>query len=330
MNGVVLAKAPLRISLGGGGTDLPSYYERHGGFVVAGTINKYVYVMAHHSFEGRYRLKYSAFEDVAAPADIVHPIFREVLVRNNDPVPVEVTTIADVPAGTGMGSSGAFTVCLLNACSLLQEAPTNSRDLAEAAFHIEAGVLGSPVGKQDPFTAATGGVCGYSFNQDGSTRINQVAIPPDARISLRDNLLAFYTGITRNANVLLGAQRKSLDEHDRKMVDNLHRTKELGMASAGLLADGDIEGWARLTHEHWLNKRERSPGMSSRYIDDLYTLARRSGAIGGKLIGAGGGGYLLVYTGQPDNTRKAMRAAGAQELRFDFQPQGCTAEILGG
>jgi D-glycero-alpha-D-manno-heptose-7-phosphate kinase len=320
---VISTRAPLRLSLGGGGTDLPSYYEAHGGFLVAGAIDKYVYMMTHTVFQRRYRMKYSEFEEVDDPAEIRHPILREAILHHWRGNPIEIASVADVPAGTGLGSSGAFTVSLLKALSLGQHVATTPLQLAEDASQIEIEFLGEPVGKQDPYVAAHGGICSYTFGRDGRVEVKPLRLSDRTLASLTDNLLLFYTGAARSASAILDDQVKRSKAGDAAMFENLRRTEEIGRESCQLLESGDLETYAERMHEHWETKRERSPGITSERIDDLYTLARRSGALGGKLVGAGGGGFLLVYTLRPDDTRMAMAAANAPELRFEFEFQGC-------
>ncbi len=319
---VIFARAPLRISLGGGGTDLPSYYREQGGFLIGGAIDKYVYMIVHTVFQRRYRMKYSAFEEVDDPAEIAHPILRESLLRHWSGQPLEIASIADVPAGTGMGSSGSFTVCLLKALALARRMSIAPGPLAEQACEIEIDVLNEPVGKQDQYVSAHGGICAYSFEPDGSVRVEPLELDTTTLTLLRNNLLLFYTGEARSAGSILADQDDRTTGGDAEMLSNLHRTKELGLESRALLEKGDLESFAELMHAHWENKRRRSPGMETERIDTLYTLARRAGAIGGKLVGAGGGGFLLVYTRRPEDVRQAMAAAHAPELPFDFEFQG--------
>jgi D-glycero-alpha-D-manno-heptose-7-phosphate kinase len=321
---VIFSRAPLRISLGGGGTDLPSYYEQHGGYLISGAIDKYVYMLTHTVFQKRYRMKYSDTEEVDTPQEIKHPILRETLIRHWQGSPLEIASVADVPAGTGMGSSGAFTVCLIKALALAKRMSITAGDLAEAACEIELEILKEPVGKQDQYVSAHGGICAYNFNADGSVDVESLQIDEPTLRKLRNNLLLFYTGEARSASAILSDQVKRTTASDDDMVENLHRTKEIGQRSRALLETGDMEAYAELMHEHWENKRQRSPGMTGERIDTLYTLARRSGCIGGKLVGAGGGGFLLVYAQRPEDTRQAMAAAGASELPFDFEFQGAT------
>lgn len=322
---VIFSQAPLRISLGGGGTDLPSYYSEHGGFLVAGAIDKYIYLLIHTVFQRRYLMKYSETEDVQEISEIRHPILRETLARYWRGNPIEIASVADVPSRTGMGSSGAFTVALLKGLAHARRTAITQAKLAESASEIEIEILREPCGKQDPYVAAHGGVCAYSFHTDGSVDVEPLELAPETLRALREQLLLFYTGDARDAATVLGDQDKRTKLGDEEMLNNMHRTKEMGLRSRDLLLAGDLFAYAELMHEHWLNKRNRSPGMATDRIDELYTLARRSGVIGGKLVGAGGGGFLLVYARHPADTRQAMAAAGAVELPFDFEFSGATS-----
>jgi D-glycero-alpha-D-manno-heptose-7-phosphate kinase len=279
-------------------------------------------MLTHTVFQRRYRLKYSRMEEVDDVAEIEHPILRETLLRHWHGDPLEIASVADVPAGTGMGSSGAFTVCLLKSLAHARRTSTTPARLAEAACEVEIDVLGEPVGKQDPYVSAHGGICAYTFNPDGSVDVEPLELAPATLRSLQERLLLFYTGAARDASAVLADQDERSRHADQEMLTNLDRTKALGVQSRELLEGGDLESYAELMHEHWENKRGRSPGMTTERIDDLYTLARRSGVIGGKLVGAGGGGFLLVYARRPADTRMAMAAAGAQELAFDFEFAG--------
>jgi D-glycero-alpha-D-manno-heptose-7-phosphate kinase len=324
---VIFSRAPLRVSLGGGGTDLRSYYAEHGGFLVAGAIDKYVYMLVHTVFQRTYRMKYQQSEDVEHPSQIRHPILRESLLRHWHGDPLEIASVADVPASTGLGSSGAFTVCLLKALAHARATSIAPGPLAEGACEIEIDMLKEPVGKQDQYVAAHGGVCGYAFNGDGTVEVEPLELKEETLRRLRNNLLLFYTGEVRSGSELLRDQDTRSRRHDDSMLENLHATKRMGYRSRELLLAGDLEAYAELMHEHWENKRGRSPGMTSDHIDTLYTLARRSGVIGGKLVGAGGGGFLLLYATNPSDTRQAMAAAGSQELVFDFEFGGAQATV---
>jgi D-glycero-alpha-D-manno-heptose-7-phosphate kinase len=323
---VIFSRAPLRITLGGGGTDLPSYYTKHGGFLVAGAIDKYVYMLTHTSFQLRYRMKYSELEEVEEISQIRHPILRESLLRHWAGSPLEIASVADVPAGTGMGSSGAYTVALIKGLAHARRTSITPGSLAEAACEIEIDVLGEPVGKQDPYAAAHGGICAYTFHPDGTVDVEPLEFAPEVLVRMRDHLLLFYTGQARSASDILVDQDKRSKRDEEEMIESLHRTKELGRQSCDLLAQGDLEGHAELMHEHWENKRRRSPEVANERIDGLYRLARRSGAIGGKLVGAGGGGFLLVYACRPEDVKETMAAAGATELAFDFEFGGAYSQ----
>lgn len=322
---VIFSRAPLRITLGGGGTDLPSYYRDHGGFTVSGAIDKYVYMLTHTVFQRRYRMKYSELEEVEQANEIRHPILRESLVRHWCGNPLEIASVADVPAGTGMGSSGAYTVCLLKGLAHARHTSIAPGDLAEAACEIEIDVLGEPVGKQDPYVAAHGGICAFTFKEDDTVDVEPLQLEDDVLRRLRDHLLLFYTGEARSASQMLSDQDERSKTGDEEMIANLDRTKEMGRQSCELLRQGDLEAYAELMHEHWENKRRRSAGMANGRIDRLYTIARRSGVIGGKLVGAGGGGFLLVYASHPEDVRNAMHSEGAYELAFDFEFGGAYA-----
>jgi D-glycero-alpha-D-manno-heptose-7-phosphate kinase len=324
---VIFSRAPLRLSLGGGGTDLPSYYQRRGGFLIGGAIDKYIYLTTHTVFQRRYRMKYSEFEEVDHASEIRHPILRETLCRHWNGAPLEIASVADVPAGTGMGSSGAYTVNVLKAIALAKGISTTPGRLAEQACEIEIDVLKEPVGKQDQYVSAHGGICAYTFNQDGTVDVEPLELAPETLANLRNNFLLFYTGEARSASKVLSDQVERTLSDDEEMLANLDRTKEIGYQSRDLLLAGDLDGYGELMHVHWENKRKRSPGMVNPRIDDLYTLARRAGAVGGKLVGAGGGGFLLVYVHHPEDVRQAMAAAGAPELPFDFEFQGCSGTV---
>jgi D-glycero-alpha-D-manno-heptose-7-phosphate kinase len=322
---VIFSRAPLRISLGGGGTDLPSYYEGHEGFVVAGAIDKYVYMLTHTVFQRRYRMKYSEFEEADDISEIRHPILRESLARHWRGSPLEIASVADVPAGTGMGSSGAFTVCLLKGLAHARRTSITPGSLAEAACHIEIDVLDEPVGKQDQYVAAHGGICAYTFRRDGRVDVEPLELDFETLRLLRSQLLLFFTGEARSASSILSDQHERSKSGDNSMIDNLHRTKEMGREAHALLLSGNLDGFAKLMHEHWVHKRQRSKGIANDHIDRLYAVAQESGALGGKLVGAGGGGFLLVYTHNPEDTRQAMADAGASELPFSFEFDGAYA-----
>ncbi len=323
---VIFSRAPLRVSLGGGGTDLASYYRRHGGFLVAGAIDKYVYMLTHTEFQQRWRMKYSETEEVDGVAQIRHPILRETLMRHWHGRPLEIASVADVPAGTGLGSSGAYTVCLIKGLAHARRISITPERLAEAACEIEIDVLADTVGKQDQYVAAHGGINAYTYHLDGTVTVEPLELDSGTLGRLRERLLLFFTGEARCAANVLVDQHARSQAGEEAMLENLHRTKELGVRSRQALERGDLDGYAELMHEHWQHKRKRSPGMADDHIEELYALARRNGVDGGKLVGAGGGGFLLVYTRRPEDTRRALAQAGAPELPFDFEFGGAYAQ----
>ncbi|MBI5495176.1 MAG: galactokinase [Deltaproteobacteria bacterium] len=320
---MIISRSPLRISLGGGGTDLPSYYRDHGGFLVAGAINRYVYVNLVETFTREMLIRYSQHEVVKHPRDIRHPIIRHALLQHGVEGPnLEITTIADIPAGTGLGSSGSFTTALLKAIYKHKMAFVSPRDLAEEACHIEIDLLSEPVGKQDQYIAAFGGLTVFEFHPDGRVDARPLRVPLDRVRDMEDHFLLFSTGQTRAASDILREQDNKSKAQDPSMVDNLHYIKELGHRSAEALEAGDLERFGLLMHDHWEHKKRRSARMSNPDIDRWYDLGRQHGAVGGKLIGAGGGGFLMFYTEQPARLRRAMRAEGLGELRFNFDFEG--------
>jgi D-glycero-alpha-D-manno-heptose-7-phosphate kinase len=320
---MIIARSPLRISLGGGGTDLPSYYREYSGFLIAAAIEKYVYVSILHPFTEGIFLKYSQQEQVSDVKDIKHRIIREALAMQNLKTPqIEITTLADIPAGTGLGSSGSFTTALLKALYAHRHRLVLSRELAEMACHIEIDRLGEPIGKQDQYIAAYGGVTCFTFNQDDSVTASPLDIPHDDLLELEDRLMLFFTGFTRSAGDLLKDQKERSQKQDSAMLENLHYVKNLGLRSKSVLEKGDLAGFGRLMHEHWENKKKRSRGMSNTKIDHWYQLAMDNGAVGGKLVGAGGGGFLMFLAEDKSRLRRAMSEAGLEESRFRFDFEG--------
>ncbi|MEO8726950.1 MAG: galactokinase [Acidobacteriaceae bacterium] len=325
---MIIARSPLRITLGGGGTDLPSYYRDHGGFLVAAAIDKYVYVSVMRPFSPGIYLKYSKLENVASIDEVQHPIIREALRAVGSPAQIEITALADIPAGTGLGSSGSFTTALLKALFAHQRRLLPPNDLAELACDIEIQQLGEPIGKQDQYAAAYGGMTCFTFNQDGSVAAEPLRISADTVHDLEDHLMLFFTGFSRSASGILQDQDARTRSSDSEMVANLHYVKELGIRSKQALEGGDTARFGELMHEHWEHKRKRSPAMSNAKIDEWYALGRANGAVGGKLVGAGGGGFLMFYAEDHKRLRQTMLAAGLEEVRFRFDFEG-TKVVLG-
>ena len=320
---MIIARSPLRISLGGGGTDLPSYYREHEGFLVAGAIDRYVYVTVIRPFTEGIFLKYSKLERVEKVEDVEHPIIREALKLMNLRTPqIELTTLADIPAGTGLGSSGSFTTALLKALFAHRHRPILPTDLAELACDIEMNKLGELVGKQDQYIAAYGGLTCFTFSKDGQVEAVPLKTDSDTLFDLEDNLLLFFTGFARNASEILKDQHIRSTKNDPAMINNLHYIKDLGLRSKLSLEAGKAADFGALMHEHWEHKKKRSQGMSNPQIDEWYELGRKNGAIGGKLVGAGGGGFLMFYAEDRNRLRHAMARAGLEEVRFRFDFEG--------
>lgn len=319
---MIITCSPLRISLGGGGTDLPSYYREHEGFLIAAAIDKHVYITVHEPFTDQVIVKYSKLESVGTAGELQHPILREALALAGIETRIEITSMSDIPAGTGLGSSGSFTTALLRGLHLLKNNFVSPRELAEQACHIEIEKLGEPIGKQDQYIAAFGGVTCLTFRKDDTVAVEPLKADAETIGTLEDNLCLFFTGYTRNAGSILKDQDSRSRQHDAAMIENMHRTKELGYQSKMAIEKGDLRGFAALMHDHWLRKRARTQGMSNDHIDEWYELGRRNGALGGKLIGAGGGGFLMFYSEDKTRLRHAMRTAGLREVRFRFDPEG--------
>lgn len=311
---MILVRSPLRITLGGGGTDLPAYSRQHGGVCLSAAIDKYVYVGITRPFYPGIYLKYSESEKCETVSEIQHPIIREVLthVFPDQRRRIEITTLADVPAGTGLGSSSSFTTALVCALATYQKFGMMSADLAKTACDIEINRLGHPIGTQDQFSAAYGGVNLLEFNEDDTVSVTPLPHPPE----LQDYLLLFFTGATRDTPTVLSKQAD--------MTENLHAVKALGQMSAACLSKGDLSGFASAMNQQWDLKEARCP--SSFDIVACREYALLNGALGAKLVGAGGGGFLLFYTEEPKRLRAAMAQAGLDELRFRFDYEG--AKVL--
>lgn len=326
---MIITRSPLRITLGGGGTDLPSYYREYGGFLIAAAIDKYVYVTVIRPFKPGIFLKYSELERVDQVGEVRHPIMREAIKMLDFKTPqLEITTLADIPAGTGLGSSGSFTTALLRALYAHRRRLIEPGELAELACDIEINRLGEPIGKQDQYIAAYGGLTCFNFRPDDKVEVSRLNISMNTLFELEDNLLLFFTGFARSAGSILNDQKTRTEKSDPAMIENLHYVKELGLRSQKMLEEGRTGDFGALLHEHWEHKRRRSGGMSNPQIDEWYELGRANGAIGGKLVGAGGGGFLMFYAEDRARLRQAMAKVGLEEVRFRFDFEG-TRVLLG-
>jgi D-glycero-alpha-D-manno-heptose-7-phosphate kinase len=325
---MIVSRAPVRFSLGGGGTDLPSYSREYGGYLVAAAIDKYVFVGANRGFRETIRLAYSKTETVDSVDEIEHRIFRESLRYVGIHKGIELFSVADVPGNSGLGSSGSFTVALLNALHAYHGNFVSTGQLAEQACAIEIDVLKEPIGKQDQYIAAYGGVTAFTFQRDGSVIAERVPIRDEVVDELESNLVIFYSGVERSASAVLADQGKKIRENTDSAVERMHRIKQLGHDTHRLLVRGEIDSYGELLHEHWTHKRKLASSMTDPAIDEHYEAARKAGAIGGKLMGAGGGGFFMFYTRPADKRRvwETMVQRGLKALRFRFDPDG--ARIL--
>jgi len=320
---MIITRSPLRISLGGGGTDLPSYYREHGGFLMAAAIDKHVYINVHSRFTGGFLLKYSHLEEANTIDEIKHPIIREALrLVGVKATNLEIASMADIPAGSGLGSSGSFTTALLRALHAHEHVWLQPADLAEQACLIELDILGEPIGKQDQYIASIGGITAFEFHKDGRVEFQPLEIGEDTRVGLEENLLLFFTGYSRSASQILKDQKVRSETKDSAMLDNLHFIKDLARQSHQALEDGNLDEFARLMDVHWQRKKARTQGMSNDRINGWYDEAMANGALGGKLIGAGGGGFLMFYAHDRAKLRIAMRRLGLREMRFRFDYEG--------
>jgi len=320
---MIIVRSPLRITLGGGGTDLPSYYRERTGFLVAAAIDKYVYITVHQTFVEDLIVKYSELERVRTVDELKHPIIREAFkLVGIEPRGVEITSMADIPAGTGLGSSGSFTTALLKALHAHRKQLIHPRELAEQACEIELDRLREPIGKQDQYIASYGGITCFRFNRDDSVDALPVRIDTETLYNLEDNLLLFFTGYSRSASSILKEQDDKTKQRSSDMIGNLDYVKDLGLRSLEALEQARLADFGRLMHEHWEHKKKRSGGMSNPRIDACYDIAINNGALGGKLIGAGGGGFLMFYVEDKARLRHAMSLEGLTEVRFRFDFEG--------
>jgi D-glycero-alpha-D-manno-heptose-7-phosphate kinase len=321
---MIVSRAPVRFSLGGGGTDLPSYSHVHGGFLVAAAIDQYVFVAANRRFYPTIRLAYSQTETVDSVDQIQHRIFREALRLTGIAKGIELISVADVPSNSGLGSSSTFTVALLNALHAFKREFVSSERLAEEACKIEIEILGEPIGKQDQYISAYGGVTAFTFHTDGSVHAERLPVREEVLDELQSNLIIFYTGIERAASQVLAQQKATITKNTDDGVNRMHRIKQLGYDTKKLLLDGTIDAYGELLHEHWTNKRKLASNMTDSVIDEHYDAARKAGAIGGKLMGAGGGGFFMFYARPAERRRiyETMVARGLRPLRFHFDHDG--------
>ena len=319
---MIITRTPLRLTLAGGGTDLPSYYERRGGGVLSAAISKYIYIGINQTFTDDYFIKYSQLERTRGVEEIEHPIIREALKLHPVGPAIELVSMADIPAGTGLGSSGAFTVGLLRTLYSLKREHVAAASLAEEACHIEIDRLGRSVGKQDQYIAAFGGLTHFEFEPSGRVHVSPLMIAQETMLDLEERLLLFFTGYARDADSMLDDQRTRSEQGDEEMLANLDEVARIGAEIKAALETGETRRFGELLDLHWQNKRKRTMGMSSDAVDRWYQVGRDAGAVGGKLVGAGGGGFLLFYAEEQASLRDAMATEGLREVRFSFDHDG--------
>jgi D-glycero-alpha-D-manno-heptose-7-phosphate kinase len=319
----------MRITLGGGGTDLPSYYSKYGGFILSAAIDKYIYIYVNRPCADRLiRIKYSRYEEVTQPEEIQHDLVRPTLELLSIKDNVEIVSMADVPGGTGLGSSSTYLVALLTSLFELKRERVPTHAMAEFACKVEMDMAGHPVGKQDHYLAAFGGITCLDIDKDGKVMVSPLDISMTTAEDLRSRVLLFFTGLTRSANNILQEQSRDSESEDQTVIDSLHRTKEMGYRVKEALQNGNIDTFGKILHEHWENKKRRSNSISNPNIERWYNSAKEAGALGGKIIGAGGGGFLMVYTPsrKKGTVRKVMAAEGLFEMSYNFDFQG--AKVL--
>lgn len=323
---MIVTRSPLRISLGGGGTDLPSYYKQYGGFLIAATINKHIYISLAETFNDKFLIKYSSFEETKTIKTLKHPLFREILKKFKIKTPLIITSHADIPAGTGMGSSGAFAVTLINALSIYTKKNFSKRQIAEMACDIEINTLKEPIGKQDQYTASYGGINSYEYKKNGKVIVKKIKISDLRTNTLKKKLAVFFTGYSRSSYEILKKQNDNTINLDKKMLENLHMVKSFGYESKNIIEEGNLDDLGKLMHEHWIFKKKRSLNMTNNKIDQYYNFALKNGALGGKLIGAGGGGFLMFYCEDVNFLEKKLKKFNIKKLDFEFS--GIGAEII--
>jgi len=321
---MIITRTPFRITLGGGGTDLPSFYREHGGFVLAVAIDKYMYLNVNTPImDDLIRLQYSRTEIVKRADEIQHTLVREALRHFQIDNGIEIVSMADVPAGTGLGSSSSYLVGLLNALHALTRTPVRTQDLAEEACEIELERLQKPIGKQDQYMAAFGGLTTLEIEKNGGVQVSQPALSTDLVDCLESNLMLFYTGAARDAVSILEKQDGAAKDKNRVVVGSLREIKDIGIEIRDTILRGNLRRFGELLDIHWRTKKRLSDGISNCQIDEWYELAKRHGAIGGKISGAGGGGFLMLYCeDRKSQLRQAMRQAGLLELNFRFEFEG--------
>jgi len=319
---MIIVRSPLRISIAGGGTDIPSYYKLKESYFISAAINKYVYVSITEPFEKGIYLKYSKSEKVQNVNLIKHKIIKEVLKKEKKINKIEITTLTDIPARTGLGSSGSFTTCLIKSIYSYKKKFIDKIDLAELACDIEINKLKHPSGKQDQYISTYGGISEFNINKKGFVNPKTLNLKEETIEKLEDNLLLYFTGFSRSSSKILNEQNKKTILNNKEMIENLDFVKNLAVEIKKTLLKGDLKNFGYLMHEHWKYKISRSKNMSNKVINEYYNFAMKNGAIGGKIVGAGGGGFLLFYSETPSKLRNALKKTNLKEVRFKFDFEG--------
>ena len=321
---MIVTKTPLRIPLGGGGTDLPEFYSQFGGHLVTAAINQHVYLFVQSWFEEGIKVGYTKTEIVQSIDEIKHPVVREALRLNGISNHIEVLSMAELPSRTGLGSSATYTVGLLKALSLFTRNEIVTKELAELACHLQMDILQEAGGKQDQYAAAYGGIISLDIDKSGNVEVTQLPVTSETVDELQYRLLYFYTGISRSASELQSSYAATIKNNESDPVEAMKQIKEIGLRSERALVNGKLDDFGLLLDDHWVAKQKVSNAISTSKVDEWYCAAKKAGALGGKLMGAGGGGFLMVYC-QP-NTRNAVREAltryGLQEAKFQFEFEG--------
>lgn len=323
---MIISRSPVRITLGGGGTDLASYYSKYGGALIAAAIDKYTLVTAHTRFDDDIKLNYSRTEQVKNVNDIKHNIFRESLKSLKIKKGVELTSLSDMPSSSGLGTSGSFTIAVLNALHTYKKEFVSQKKLAEEACKIEIDILKEPIGKQDQYIAAFGGITFFEFAKDGKVKVRPVKMSDEAQDELHNNIILFYTGITRSASKILREQDNKSKKDEGKTIETLHEIKKIGLETKKAFERDDIDKLGEYLEVHWNIKKQLSTGVTNKFIDDCYSLAKNNGALGGKIMGAGGGGFFMFYHNGNNNQKtkfiKTMARMGLTKMRFNFDFEG--------
>ena len=323
---MIISRSPVRITLGGGGTDLKSYYSKYGGALIAAAIDKYTLVTAHTRFDDDIKLNYSKTEQVKKPSEIKHNIFRESLKLLKIKKGIELTSLSDMPSSSGLGTSGSFTIAVLNALHTYKKEFVSQKKLAEEACKIEIDILKEPIGKQDQYIAAFGGITYFEFTKEGKVRVKPIKMSDEARDELHNNIILFYTGITRSASKILREQDTKSKKNENKTIDTLHEIKNIGLDTKKAFEQDDIDKLGEYLDAHWNIKKQLSKGVTNKYIDDCYKLAKNNGALGGKIMGAGGGGFFMFYHNGNNKQKtkfiKTMANKGLTKMRYNFDFEG--------